>query len=132
LFLEDDVTFNRHILHNLTHWPPLASGVMILGSLYNPGVRSLASNFRENFSLCPSNACFGSQAFIIAREALKFIIDHWHEADGKQDIRISRLAAHLQSPMFYHAPPLVQHVGVESTWGGDFHKARDFDPGWRA
>jgi ADP-heptose:LPS heptosyltransferase len=132
LFLEDDVIFNQHLLHNLVNWAPLANGVAIFASLYNPGIRALASNFRENYSLCPSEACFGSQAFIIARDALKFVLAHWGEIDGMQDIRISRLAARLQSPMFYHAPSLVQHVGLESTHGADFHEARDFDLGWKA
>jgi ADP-heptose:LPS heptosyltransferase len=132
LFLEDDLIFNRHLFHNLMSWAPLANGVALCTSLYNPGLRPHASSFRQNFSLCSPEACFGSQAFLIARVALKYIIDHWHEVDGKQDIRISRLAARLQSPMFYHAPSLVQHVGAESTWGGVFHQARDFDLDWKA
>jgi hypothetical protein len=132
LFLEDDLIFNRHLLHNLTVWRPLVSGLAVLASLYNPGIRPLACSFRDNFWLCPPDACYGSQAFVIARHALKYVIDHWNEVEGMQDIRISRLAARLQSPMFYHAPSLVQHVGEESTWGGHFHQARDFDLDWRA
>lgn len=132
LFLEDDLIFNRHLAHNLANWPPIANGVAVFASIYNPGIRPLACSFRENFSLCSPESCFGSQAFIIARDALKYIIEHWNEVDGMQDIRISRLAARLQSPMFFYSPSLVQHVGVESVWGGGFHQARDFDPDWKA
>jgi hypothetical protein len=132
LFLEDDLKCNRHLLHNLLNWPPLTSGVALFASLYNPGMRALAWSFRDNFTLSSPLGAFGSQAFVIAREALKFIIDHWSEVDGMQDIRISRLAARLQSPMFYHSPSLIQHIGEESSWGGPFHQARDFDPEWKA
>jgi hypothetical protein len=132
LFLEDDVTFNRHLAHNLMNWSPLVRGLAVFASLYNPGMRPHASSYRENFSLGSPESCFGSQAFIIARDALKYIIEHWKEVEGMQDIRISRLAARLQSPMFYHTPSLVQHVGEASTWGGGFHQARDFEVDWKA
>jgi hypothetical protein len=132
MFLEDDLSFNRRLLHNLMNWAPITRGFGLLASLYNPGVSMLACSYRENFSLGSAKNCFGSQAFVIAREALKFVIDHWEEVDGMQDIRISRLAAKLQPEMFYHAPSLVQHVGKESTWGGHFHQARDFEPDWKA
>lgn len=132
LFLEDDLEFNRHILHNLRRWPPVSRGVAALASLYNPSSRLEAANVRENYSLCANDNCFGSQAFLISREALKYILDHWDETPGMQDIKISRLAGRLQSPMFYHTPSLVQHVGKRSSWGGGFHQARDFDPDWKA
>ena len=48
-----------------------------------------------------------------------------------QDIKISRLAAQLDEPIFYHVPSLVQHVGKRSTWGGKFHFAADYDPLWK-
>jgi len=69
---------------------------------------------------------------VLSRRAVKYIVDHWDEVEGKQDIRISRLAGRLQPMMFYHSPSLVQHVGLESTWGGGFHTARDFDRDWKA
>jgi ADP-heptose:LPS heptosyltransferase len=132
LFLEDDLLFNRHLLHNLVNWPPIANGIGLFASLYNPGMPIVASSYRQNFSLGSTGNCFGSQAFVIAREALKYVIDRWTKVEGMQDIRISRLAGHLQPQMFYHAPSLVQHVGKESVWGGGFHQARDFDPIWKA
>jgi hypothetical protein len=104
---------------------------LALGSLYDPGIRPVAWSPTGNFALCRPTSCYGSQAFIISRNAVKFIVDHWAEVDGKQDIRISRLANRLQPLMFYHVPSLVQHVGRESTWGGVFHFARDFDRDWK-
>jgi ADP-heptose:LPS heptosyltransferase len=132
LFMEDDLQFNAHFFHNLNHWRPLTNRLALFASLYNPGMRMLASSYRHNFSISSAGSCFGSQGFVIAREALKYILDHWNEIEGMQDIRISRLAARLQPHMFYHAPSLVQHVGKESTWGGGFHQARDFDADWRS
>lgn len=132
LFLEDDLEFNRHILHNLRRWQPVSRGIAALASLYNPGARMLAANFRENYSLCPNDNCYGSQAFLISREALKYVLDHWNEVEGMQDIKISRLMGRIQSPMFYHTPSLVQHIGKRSSWGGGFHQAKDYDPDWKA
>jgi hypothetical protein len=132
LFLEDDVQFNFNVVHNLVNWRPLAQGLTLFASLYNPGGRPLACSFRDNYSIGSTNTCFGSQALVIARDALKFVLDHWNEIEGMQDIRISRLIAKLQPQMFYYTPSLVQHVGKESTWGGGFHSAGDFDPVWKA
>jgi ADP-heptose:LPS heptosyltransferase len=132
LFLEDDLEFNRHIRHNLSSWVPLRKGVIVLASLYNPGMRAWAWNARENYSLCNPHVSFGSQAYVLSKHALKYILNHWNEVKGKQDLRITRLAARLQTPMFYHTPSLVQHVGENSTWGGKFHLAPDYDSEWRA
>lgn len=132
LFLEDDLTFNRFIWHNLQNWTPLRNRAAVLGSIYNPGISPAACNWRENYFLAKSVSCFGSQALVIARPALPFILEHWDKIRGKQDIRISRLAGQLQPQLYYHAPSLAQHVGKESTWGGFFHKAGDFDREWKA
>ena len=131
LFLEDDLSFNRHLVHNLEHWTPISKGFGLLASIYNPGMSMVACSYRDNFSLGLSKNCYGSQALVIARDAIKYVIDHWDESEGMQDLRISRLAANLQPEMFYHSPSLVQHLGKRSTWGGHFHEARDFDKEWK-
>jgi hypothetical protein len=131
LFLEDDLIFNRHILHNLLSWGPLIRREIALASLYNPGVPALAWGATENFTLALNEHCFGSQAFLISRDAVRHILNRWHTVEGMQDIKISRLAAQIQSPMYYHTPSLAQHVGKRSVWGGGFHQARDFDPEWK-
>jgi hypothetical protein len=74
---------------------------------------------------------FGSQAFLLSRETAIYVVKHWDSVEGMQDIKMSRLAARLAEPVFYHAPSLVQHVGRKSTWGGGFHRARDYDRYWK-
>ena len=132
LFLEDDLEFNRHLRHNLERWLPLRQGGLTLGGLYNPGLRELACSVAHHFSVVAPDAIFGSQAFLISRVALQFIVRHWREITGLQDIRISRLAGRLGRPIFYHSPSLVEHIGLQSVWGGRFHRASDFDSNWRA
>ena len=132
LYLEDDLAFNRHIHHNLQHWGLLRTGRVTLASLYNPGVKELACDLGNRARLVPPRSVFGSQAFLIARETARRLVDGWNKIQGMQDIRISRLAGRLGSPVFYHAPSLVQHIGHASVWGGRFHQAVDYDPLWRA
>jgi hypothetical protein len=132
LFLEDDLVFNRHIRHNLSNWPPLLSRSVTLAGLYNPKLRECGCDVRSNARVVDPNSVFGSQGFLLSRETIEHILRGWHEISGAQDIRISRLAARMKNPVYYHAPSLIQHVGVRSTWGGGFHQAWDFDPTWRA
>ena len=132
LFLEDDLDFNRHLRHNLCHWSPIRRGAVTLASLYNPQFRDTAWDVRSNTRVVDANAAFGSQAFLLSKETVEYVVRRWDDAAGLQDIRIFRLAGRLGSPIFYHAPSLVQHIGVSSTWGGGFHQAFDFDPVWKA
>lgn len=132
LLIEDDLTFNLHLRHNLESWSPLRRGRIHLASLYNPGVYAQAYDVRHHYQVMEGRSIFGSQAFLISRSALSYLIGHWNEVEGMQDIRISRLAARLNKPILYHAPSLVQHRGVKSTWGGRFHRAVDFRMHWRA
>ena len=132
LFLEDDLDFNRHLRENLYRWQPLATRVVTLASLYNPGVRELACDFKNHARIVAPTSVFGSQAFLLSRATAEYVVRHWRRAGGMQDIKISRLAACLKKPLLYHAPSLVQHIGARSTWGGGFHQAADFDANWRA
>ncbi|MDB6067235.1 MAG: ADP-heptose:LPS heptosyltransferase-like protein [Pedosphaera sp.] len=132
LFLEDDLDFNRRIRSNLLHWSPLKAGVVTLAGLYNPGIRELAGDVRNNARIVDPNSVFGSQALLISRETVSYLVRHWDQMEGMQDIRISRLAALLKNPVYYHAPSMVQHVGAESVWGGRLHQAIDFDAHWTA
>jgi hypothetical protein len=59
------------------------------------------------------------------------LLKHWGEEVGAADLRMPRIAARI-CPVYMHAPSLVQHVGGESTWGGPFHQAHDFDQSWKA
>ncbi len=95
-------------------------------------MRELACDVQNHARIVDANSVFGSQAFLISRTALAYIVQHWHEVGGMQDIKISRLAGRWKMPVLYHVPSLVQHVGGKSVWGGHFHQARDFDPYWKA
>ncbi len=127
LFLEDDLDFNRWLRHNLEQWPPLQARSVTLAGLYNPGLREEACDVKSRAYVIRADHIFGSQAFLLSRKAAQFMIEHWNEVEGMQDIRMSRLAGRLGRPIYYHSPSLVQHVGAKSTWGGVFHEASDFD-----
>jgi ADP-heptose:LPS heptosyltransferase len=132
LFLEDDLDFNRHIRHNLCHWDPIRRGVVTLAGLYNPRLRESACDLRSHARIIDPNSAFGSQALLLSKETVAYVVRRWDDVPGLQDTRISRLAGRLGKPVFYHAPSLVQHIGASSTWGGGFHRAFDFDPLWKA
>jgi hypothetical protein len=132
LFLEDDLRFNRHLRHNLQQWAPLQRREVTLAGLYNPSLPAQACDVESNFWIVAPHAVFGSQAFLISRATVQYLVEHWTEIEGLQDIKMSRLAGQLKRPLLYHAPSLVQHVGTESVWGGPFHRATDFDPSWKA
>jgi hypothetical protein len=127
LFLEDDLEFNSHIGRNLARWEPLRNGWLGMGSLYNPTIREVERSVREHWFRADSAAVYGSQAYLFSIETARYITDHWHQVEGMQDIKMSRLAARGGWSIYYYVPSLVQHVGRESTWGGGYHYAPDFD-----
>lgn len=129
LFLEDDLEFNAHIQHNLISWPILPKVQM--ASLYNPTIRELERNDAQHYFVADPSCIYGSQAYLFSRDCAAFLVEHWHEVPGMQDIKASRLAA-LRGPIYYHTPSLVQHVGIQSAWGGHFHYTKDFDPAFKA
>jgi ADP-heptose:LPS heptosyltransferase len=131
LLLEDDLDFNRYLWENLSGWMPLQCGKIELASLYNPGIMEEACDVEAGAYLVRAERIFGSQAMLLSRACARVIASAWHEIEGMQDIRISRLAARLKQPILYHSPSLVQHMPGPSTWGGIFHQAKDFDPAWR-
>ncbi|MDB6109526.1 MAG: ADP-heptose:LPS heptosyltransferase-like protein [Pedosphaera sp.] len=132
LLLEDQLDFNRHLRHNLHHWRLMKTGAVTFASLYNPRVRERACDLRNNARIVEPEFAFGNQAFLIARSAVEYLVRHWDKAPGGPDTRITHLAGRLRSPIFYHAPSLVQHIGPASEAGRSFHQAMDFDPAWRA
>ena len=132
LFLEDDLEFNRHFRHNLHQWAPVKNGAVTLAGLYNPSLRESACDLRVHARIVAPRSVFGSQALLLSRRTVAYIVRHWNQVTGMQDIKISRLAGRLKNPIYYHVPSLVQHVGTRSIWGGTFHRAMDFDREWRA
>jgi hypothetical protein len=133
LFLEDDLAFNRHLRHNLERWHPLAgvgAGDAFFGSLYDPSVAASWYDRNNAYFAASPEAVYGSQAFLLSLSTVRYVVRHWQEVPGMQDIKMSRLAART-CPVYYHVPSLVQHVGRESAWDGTFHCSRSFDADWR-
>lgn len=131
LFLEDDLDFNRHLRHNLLHWRPLREDAVSLAGLYDPGIAAVFDLPPFHYFVAHPEAVYGSQAFLIARRCLEFLLRHFEEIDAFLDLRLARLAGRY-GPVFYHRPSLIQHVGVHSVWGGHFHQALDFDADFRS
>jgi hypothetical protein len=133
LVCEDDVSFNRSLRHNLEHWAPVvecgADG-HLFGSLYNPNIVSPPTD-GATASVADPRRFYGCQGMVMSVTTARSLVEQWGDGDGPLDLRISRLAARW-SPIWYHHPSLVQHRGVESTWGGAPHSAIDFSVGWRA
>jgi hypothetical protein len=129
LFLEDDLEFNQHLVHNLRHWAPLRHCLLTLAGLYNPRVRELACDIVNHARIVDPESILESQAFLISRPTVKHLVRHWNRLDGRHDVRMPRLASRLKSPVYYHAPSLVQPM-----CGSDeaSRLAIDFDPAWRA
>ena len=132
LYVEDDLEFNQHFRHNLTRWQPLAEDWITMAGLYNPNLRSRRQDKEHHYFEADPESVYGSQGMLLSRGAAEFIVEHWLEVAGMPDIKISRLAARLGKPLYYHTPSLVQHMGKESVWGGGFHQALDFDRTWKA
>jgi hypothetical protein len=158
LFMEDDLIFNRHLRHNLERWPPLVDfaaaqkrdgttrpspqpspvptgeGAVrggFFGSLYDCTIRELERHDAAHYFIADPEAVYGSQCYVLSLPLARYLVDHWWEVPGMQDIKMSRLAAR-QGPIYYHTPSLVQHVGVVSAWGGRFHQTRDFSAEFKA
>ena len=137
LFCEDDIIFNRHLRHNLENWAPLKEFLELpkqrhfFGSLYDPTIREQEVNEAANYFIADPDSVYGSQCFVMSRIMALYFIAYWWEVPGMQDIKMSRLAARLVS-IYYHAPSLVQHVGVVSAWGGPFHDTKMFDGDFKA
>jgi hypothetical protein len=131
LLLEDDLDFNRHLRHNLLHWGPLKNRTVTLASLYNPRVRERACDLSNNARIVEPKFACASQAFLISRDTVDYLVRHWHKVEGSQEIKIPCLAGRLKNPIYYHAPSLVQRLGSASVPGENFHRAMDFDPDWK-
>jgi hypothetical protein len=134
LLLEDDLEFNPHLRHNLLAWSPLRaseSRLAFFASLYNPLRAQLRRDDARRFFIADPRDVWGSQALVLSRGSVGYMLRFWHEAEGAADIKMARLAARV-GPIYYHVPSLVQHTGKVSTWGGMSHHAPDFDPSFKA
>jgi hypothetical protein len=134
LLLEDEIIVNRHLRQNVCAWEPVERGHLILGSLCNrevahlPGYRPDAEN--EPSFVADTRMVLGAQALILSRGFLTYAAAHWEDGGAAQSRRLVRLASGF-GKMHYHAPSLVQHIGVDDMDGTQRHPALDFDPDWR-
>jgi ADP-heptose:LPS heptosyltransferase len=132
LFFEDGLEFNRHLLGNLHKWGPVRSGSVTLASLHNPQVQELAVDLRHNARLVDSRALGHSLAFFISKETVQRFVRSWHSVEGNHTLKISRLGSRLRSPVYVHAPSLVQHRPGGEVNDRDIRPASDFWPDWKA
>jgi hypothetical protein len=132
LLLEDDLSFNRYLRHNVEHWRPYRRREITLAGLYNPGLREIAFDVAGHAVAVAPGFGFGTQALLLFRPAVEHLVNGWNTLNAAADSRLMHLASQLGRPLYYHAPSLVQHRQLPSTWGGTPHEARDFDPDWRA
>jgi hypothetical protein len=134
LLLEDDLEFNPHLRHNLLAWRPLRASeprLAFYASLYNPMRPHLRRHDAERYFIADPSGVWGSQALVLSRGSVAYMLRFWDDEEGAADIKMARLAARV-GPIYYHVPSLVQHTGRVSTWGGMSHHAPDFDPGFKA
>jgi hypothetical protein len=132
LLLEDDLSFNRHLRHNVERWRPFRRREITLAGLYNPSLREIAFDVGAHAVAVAPESAFGTQALLLSRPAVTHVVSAWNTLDCAVDLRLMQLSAQLGRPLYYHSPSLIQHQQVPSTWGGMAHSALDFDPDWRA
>jgi hypothetical protein len=135
LFLEDDLDFNLHLLHNVSAWSPpreVPRGGHFFASLYNPGVQFQKTFPELSYAEAWPKTALGTQALLLSPATAQYMVTCWGVEPGPHaDIKLARLAARV-CPLYYHLPSLVQHVGVHSLWNGPFHSAVDFDKEWKS
>lgn len=131
VLLEDDLRFNRYLGHNLLSWEPIVAAIR--GAHLAASLLTVARepDPRSTNRIVAVPWFYGSEAIVLSRPTLLYVLDHWHEEDGFPDNRISRLASRV-TPLLAHRPSLVQHVGIESTLGHAYYGALDFSRDWRA
>jgi len=130
LLLRDALEINEHLWHNLLSWRPFSVKTVIIGSLYNPDVSEVACDTRTNTRVVTARAALGNQALLISREGAQCLLRRWHRLEKLQNFEVRHAANCLASPVFYHAPSLVQPVAADKTQ--KLRPAIDFDPAWKA
>jgi hypothetical protein len=132
LYLEDDLDFNRFLRHNLETWPLLQAREIQFASLYNPCLRELAWDPGRQLTLAEAGSFYGTQAILLGRPLAEYLVEHWAEGPGALDMKWKAQLSQLKVPLLLHSPSLVQHRGRRSVWGGVWHWAPDYAPGWRS
>ena len=127
LLLEDDLDFHIGLRAHVETWSVFASRTAhFFGSLYNPGMFDTVRV--DDRTLCAQmvRKPWGAQAIVMNQPTLRYILRFWNQAlfGYSGDLRMYALA-HKVTPVYFHCPSLVQHVG-HTTWGWIAHRADDF------
>jgi Mannosyltransferase putative/Glycosyltransferase family 9 (heptosyltransferase) len=130
LLLKDALDINQHLWHNLLSWQPYNARTVRIGSLYNPNVSELACDVRTNTRVVTASAAAGSEALLISKEGVECLLRRWHQMENLQNFELRHIAKCIKSPVFYHAPSLVQPLAANK--GQKLRPAIDFDPIWKA
>ena len=135
LLLEDQISANRFLRHNLLRWKPLAKGELHLGSLVAPDVAHLPGHLPESDDehsfLSESRTVLGAHSLILSCRFVTYAAAHWKDSGLTQSRRLIRLASEFGS-MQYHLPSLTHNSSIDSGPVGEPQCAADFDPEWRA
>jgi len=131
LLFEDGLEFNRYLLRNLYNWAPVRSGRVTLASLHNPQVKELALDLCHNARVVDSHALGHSVAFFMSRKTVQRFVRSWHSVEGNHSDKISSLGSRLRSPVYMHAPSLVQPRSTDGA-ATDVRRAVDFCQDWQA
>lgn len=131
ILLSGDLTFNRHLLHNLRRWLPFGRRPM-LASIYNPGIREAAIDVHGHARLLPGDLELESQAVMISRDAARLILNRSRKIQLIMQPDFLKLQLKLKAPIHFHAPSLAQMIGMSRTQTGRLRTAFDFDPAWKA
>jgi hypothetical protein len=138
LLLEDDLDFHIGLRAHVETWPVFAKrpegprGFQFFGSLYNPGIFDTTRIDDRTLRADMARKPWGAQAIVTTPATLGYVLARWDQVLGgwSGDLILYALA-HQVTPVYFHSPSLVQHVG-ETTWGGQAHRAPDFVSGRRS
>lgn len=144
LFLEDDVTVNRHLRHNLARWAPAAEGWADVGVLYTPNLVGdepfVETNPERGYRVAevkpdaewPRRSIWGSQAMLFSRKMVGLLHENWNRFRGAPDLRTFGVATMTGTRIVYTLPDLVQHRPGRTAYGTPPHRSRTFRPDWKA
>ena len=100
----------------------------MFASLYNSGVREVAIDVHSNARLVPGDLELESQAVLISKDFARLILNRSRRIQLIMQPDFLKLRLRLKAPIHFHAPSLVQTVGVCRTPTGRLRRAFVFDP----
>lgn len=132
LLLEDDVIVSKSIIKRLHKWIKKTPDLKF-GNLYDVCGFGKPTINPKGF--------WGAQGLLIATEIIpdlihgclnyeELVTKPFGQIPGGADINYSRVVGlHLGYKIYNSTPSLVQHIGLETSWGGGYsHQTKYFDP----